>query len=114
MDDIGLVSKFFEKRGYKVLKAAHKNANGPDLTIVNDYCAYRIEIKTARKIKSGSIQVPPISEPRKSDDFVVVLYCKEIVLIESMRDYLRLCASDGTRSITLFANMLNSSLGVAR
>lgn len=102
---IALLSKRFEANGARVLKPKHRNANGPDLTIIKNDSAYRIEVKILYKIRSGSMQTGPIEEARRNDDFVAIVFPNGFVFIEPMDEFLKLANLDGRRTFT-FLNQL--------
>lgn len=106
MKDIEIAIKWFELHGCTVLKPKHKNANGPDLNVIkNDEC-FRVEIKQVRKIKNGSWQVDPVSEPRTIDDFVLILNKTNVVELIAMKNHLSLCSDSGYRIMTLEMRIL--------
>lgn len=91
---------FLEKHGCEVLKPKHKNANGPDLNIIKNDEAFRVEIKQVRKIKSGSWQTDAVSMPRQNDDFILIMNKGQVVEFSSMKDHLKLCCESGQRILT--------------
>lgn len=94
-----LVERTFRRMGFKCLPKQHKNANGPDLVITKGACSYTVEIKNLKITERGSLQVPPISIPRKNDDLIAIIISREYALIESMKDHLRLCTEKGYRTL---------------
>lgn len=89
--------KELKSMGYQILTIAKDTGNGPDLHIMRDGCVFRVEIKKARKTKR-SMAVHPVEDARKNDDLVAVEFPSGYVLIEPMKDYLKNCAPNGSRS----------------
>ena len=62
-----------------------------------------VEIKKLRKnSKTGAISVEPVSRNRKADDFIAIIFNKNYVLIEPMKDHLKCCGPKGYRPMTIF------------
>lgn len=99
-----LIEKAFKKMGFKCLPKQHINANGPDMVITKGPSSYTVEIKSLRITERGSFQVPPVSPPRKNDDLIAIAVSKNYVLIEPMKDHLRLCTPKGYRTLPNFLN----------
>lgn len=97
---------YFENNGWKVLKKPHKNENGPDMVVVNSSTAYRIEIKVARRLKSGSWQVNPVEYNRRKDDFIAIKIGKSW-LFRTMEEHLKLCSEEGYDSVTELYRLMN-------
>ena len=106
-DEYNELKKIMEEIRWKVLNKPHKNENGPDMVVTNEYTAYRIEIKVARKLKSGSWQVKPVEENRKNDDFIAIKVGKMWVFRE-MSEHLKLCSGNGYNSVTKLYRLLNN------
>jgi hypothetical protein len=100
VNDIKTAVKYFELLGCSVLKPKHKNANGPDLNIIKNNEAFRVEIKQVKKKKSNSWQVEPIMVSRQSDDFVLIMHKLQIIELISMKNHLELCVDCGSRVLT--------------
>lgn len=86
-----------ESMGYKILAKAKKTANGPDITVERKGIILRVEVKKARTMKR-SMAVHPVEPARTHDDLVAVEFPSGYVLIEPMKDYLKSCATSGSRS----------------
>lgn len=106
-DEYDDLKSFMENNNWKVLQKPHKNENGPDMVVTNDSTAYRIEIKVARKLKSGSWQVKPVEINRKNDDFVAIKVGRSWIL-RTMKEHLNLCSMDGYCSVTELYRLLNN------
>lgn len=91
------VIKALEKMGYKILTKAKKTANGPDLHIQKDDIIFRVEVKKARVVKR-SMAIHPVEPARQHDDLIAIKFPSGYVLIEPMKDHLRVCAPNGSRS----------------
>jgi len=106
-DEWDKLKEYLEDVGWKVLDKPKKNENGADMTVVNDKISYRIEIKVARKLASGSWQVNPIEPNRRSDDFVAIFVNNKWIL-RKMTDHLKLCSENGYNSVTEVTRLLGS------
>ena len=95
------VYKTFKSMGFKLLGFNHKNTNGPDLFITKNKKAFSVEIKKAKSTLSGSLQVFPVEPNRKSDDLIAIELPSGYVLIEPMKDHLKLCSKKGYRTLNL-------------
>ena len=96
--DIRTAVKFFEDNNCVVLKPNKKNASGPDLNIIKNNSAYRVEVKKVRKQKRDNCWiVDPVTENRKNDDFVIVIANDKVIAFEEMRNYLKVCNNSGNR-----------------
>ena len=95
-----IVAEYFYERGFHVLPIKESQANGPDVTVVGQDLVATIEVKTLSKKKSGSWQAKPIERCRKNDGFVAIVHDNEIILIEPMAEYLKLCSKSGLRTFT--------------
>jgi len=104
----GLIEKQFRKLGFKCLPKQHINANGPDLVIIKGPKSYTVEIKNIKVTERGSLQVPPVSIPRKGDDLIAIVISKDYVLIEPMKDHLKLCTGKGYRTMPVCLSQCNT------
>lgn len=86
-----------ENMGYKILTEAKNTANGPDLHVQRGNLILRVEIKTARYVKRSS-QVHPVEPDRTNDDLIAIKFPSGHVLIEPMKDHLKSCSPNGSRS----------------
>lgn len=102
MNKIKLISESFERLGYKIIYWNEKsNANGPDCFVQKDNKKPKsVEIKNIKINKvTKAISIPKVSTPRRNDDFIAIVL-NDYVLIEPMKDHLKLCSKDGSRAIT--------------
>ena len=99
------VSSQFLKLGFKLLHSNKKpSTNGPDMWVIKDgRKPLSVEIKIARKKINGCIATEPVSKARIGDDLIAVIFNKDYVLIESMKDHLRNCSPKGTRAFTVLS-----------
>lgn len=104
--DIKAAINWFKSYGCDVLPPKHKNSNGPDLTIIKNNEAFRIEIKQLYKTQSGSWQVPPVTSARQTDDFILIMRKTDIILFMSMQDHLKLCSPQGVRILSFEMKVL--------
>lgn len=91
---------YFRNNGCIVLEPKHINANGPDLNIIKNNEAFRVEIKQVCIKKSGSYQVEPLSELRLNDDYILIMYKSKIIQFISLKEHLKLCSESGVRILT--------------
>lgn len=103
---IKIAINFFKENGCTVLNPKHINANGPDLNIIKNNEAFRVEIKQIRLKRSGSYQVAPLSIPRVNDDYILIMYKTKIVQFISLKSHLKLCQESGMRIMTSEMNIL--------
>lgn len=96
-DVVAVAIQQFEKIGYKILTRAIGTQNGPDLHIQKDDIIFRVEVKKARSIKR-SMAVHPVEDNRIYDDLIAIVFPSGYVLIEPMKDHLKLCSESGSRS----------------
>lgn len=89
----------FKKLGLKCIGFGHKNANGPDCYAVGENISYKVEIKTVKKMTNGALQVLPVEKNRINDDLIAIVI-NDYVLIEPMKDHLKLCSKQGYRAIS--------------
>jgi len=89
--------KAFEKMGYKILTKAKRTQGGPDMHVEKDGTIFRVEVKKARKMKN-SMAVHPVEEARVLDDLISIEFPSGYVLIEPMKDHLKVCSPTGSRS----------------
>lgn len=94
-----LVAKNFRKFGYKVLNKPHPNDPAADMYVVGKKKAIKVEIKRARLVASGILEVSPVSENQKKCDAVAVVFPCGYVFIENMEEYLQHCYESGHRSM---------------
>jgi len=97
------VSSAFKKLGLKCIGFGHKNKNGPDCYAVGTNVSYKVEIKNAKKMINGALQVFPVEKNRKNDDLIAIVI-NDYVLIEPMKDHLKLCSNKGYRPISGLRN----------
>lgn len=96
-----LVSKALRKMGFKPLEPNHINANGVDIFAVKNNRAFSIEIKKARYPKKGiAVQVDPVLKNRRNDDLIAIVLPSGYVLVEPMKQHLKLCGPKGYRPLT--------------
>ena len=106
-DEWDKLKTYLERIGWKVLDKPKKNENGADMTIINDKLSYRIEIKVARKLASGSWQVNPVEPNRRVDDFIAIFISGQWIF-RKMTDHLKLCSENGYNAVTEIARLLGS------
>lgn len=97
--EVDRVLKTFRMLGFRPLKPAKPNANGPDLWVLKNEKAYSVEIKSTRLTKRGSLQVNPVEKNRRSDDFIAIKI-GDYVLVEPMEHHLKNCTPAGHRTMT--------------
>lgn len=102
-----LVKDFFEERNCKIIKPKHANANGPDMTVITENSAFRVEIKLVSRNKNGSYRTEKIDLPRRNDDFVAVVFPCGYIYLEEMKLFLSKAGRDGARSFTVMIELLN-------
>lgn len=95
-----LTVKALRKLGFKPLNTRATTANGPDLFAIKNDVAFSVEIKSTRRTKRGSLQVPPVEKNRHNDDLISIVLPSGYVLIEPMRDHLKACTPKGYRTLT--------------
>lgn len=93
------IKQAFDALGFSVLSVGKKNANGPDMWILKNGLPKSVEIKVASRTPSGSLQVHPV-EPNRMQDDLIAIQINDYILIEPMRDHLKLCAPKGYRTLT--------------
>lgn len=103
---IKIAIEFFKENGCTVLNPKHINANGPDLNIIKNDEAFRVEIKQINLKKCGSYQVPGLSLSRLNDDYILIMYKNKIIQFISLKDHLKLCSESGVRIMTQEMNIL--------
>lgn len=99
--DKDLLTEFFSFLGFTILHFnLPKQANGVDMWVRKDGRPLSVEIKKVRRSKFGIAASDPVSKRRQSDDLIAIIVSSDYVLIESMRDHLRVCSPKGTRQFT--------------
>ena len=93
------VSKILKKKGWACFDVNHDNANGHDLTIARGGKSYRVEIKKACKSTRQWV-VTPVGKSGKVCDLIVIIMPDSSLIIQPMNEHLKLCAKNGSRSIT--------------
>lgn len=98
-----ILEREFAALGFSIIFFNEKpESNGPDLWVIKKgKRPLSVEIKMLRKQQNGMHQVDPVSESRKSDDLIAIIFNSEYVLIEPMSDHLKCCSPKGTRQFTL-------------
>jgi len=92
------INEILSKMGFRIVHKTPKNNSGPDLVAVKGRRAFSFEIKKARRLKSNSIQCPPVEPNRTKDDFIIIEMPSGYILIEPMEDHLKLCSVKGFRT----------------
>ena len=98
-----IVEQEFSALGMPVIFWNEKNnANGVDCWVKNkDGKPLSVEVKLCKKKVNGALQVDPVNGHRRKDDLIAIIVNSEYVLIEPMKDHLKLCSPKGTRNLTL-------------
>ena len=96
-DDFGIVAKFFERLGWRVLEQPAKEDNYFDMTLVSAKKSLRVEIKRLRILQNGQWESPPITDPQKNADVCALILPNDDVFCEEMRDFLSHCSDKGYR-----------------
>lgn len=91
-----IVAEYFKKLGFtpKLTRGA-----GPDITLPD---GTTIEVKTAYKT-GRSIVVGAVSERRKKDDILCIVYPDKSIFFDSMESHLKSCCKSGRRTLTSHA-----------
>lgn len=90
-----------EVLGFTITHIAKRNANGPDMWIYRNGIPYSLEIKSTRRTKRGSLQVPPVEPKRRLDNFIAIKI-NDYFLIEPMEHHLKSCSTKGYRTMVGF------------
>lgn len=99
IDDVKLTIKTLRKMGYKTTAPRNKSANGVDIFAIKNDRVLSVEIKTAKPASKTSnvLRVRPVELNRKKDDLISIVLPNGYVLIEPMRDHLKVCSKSGLR-----------------
>lgn len=97
-----LVTKYFKLMGFKVIHYNEKEStNGVDMWVKKkDGKPLSVEIKKARKQKTGCYQVDFVQPNRINDDLIAIILNDKYVLIEEMKHHLSACSNKGFRQFT--------------
>lgn len=82
------------KMGFHCTQERNKNANGTDLFAIKDNYVLSVEIKKASKVKNV-YRTRRVT--RLNDDLIAIVFPFDYVLIEPMRDHLKVCNKQGDR-----------------
>jgi hypothetical protein len=96
---ISQAANFLIEKGYVIADRNHPFANGVDFTAIKNNRTYSVEVKPVR-VSCGAWKVDPIGKARRADALVALVFKSGHVQIESMKDHLKLCAKDGSRSMS--------------
>jgi hypothetical protein len=108
--DILVAIEFFKKHGCIVLKVNKKNSSGPDLNIIKNDSAYRVEVKKLHYMKkSNCYYTDAVTDKRKNDDYVIVVTNQNVISFDSMENHLKLCSLTGIRVFTNEVQILEES-----
>lgn len=85
--------------GFRTLGLSHPNKNGADLFVIKGTRAFSVEIKTAEP-QRNSYRIRRVEAKRRNDDFIAIVFPSGYVLLEPMKQHLKLCSPSGQRTIT--------------
>lgn len=101
------VTRFLRERGHQVAPTRKTNSNGPDIVILMDHDAARIEVKVAMEHpKKRHWRVRQVEPSRRGDDFVALVFPGGHIHFERMLDWLEHCNEDGSRTVTALAALV--------
>lgn len=104
-ESVETASRYFLKRGWLVYNKKHVCARGSDLTISKNSMALTVEVKTAAFSKR-IWRISVVKKKRRNDDLIAIVYPGGKVLVQPMKDHLKLCMASGMRSVGLYEEWL--------
>lgn len=96
---ISRAANYLTATGWKVFDEKPDSANGPDLTIERNNKTFRVEIKKAL-IGKRYCNVKPVIGSGLRCDAIGILLPNNTVLLQPMKEHLKLCSKSGVRGIT--------------
>lgn len=101
-----IVASILQKNGWLCFDINKDTTNGPDLTIARNGKSYRVEIKKACK-STRSWVTTPVGKSGKTCDLIIIILPGSKLIIQPMREHLKLCCKNGSRFIT---NLVETNL----
>ena len=92
------VIKTLRKMGYKTTTPRNKSANGVDIFAIKSDNVLSVEVKHAKKMTGREVlRVKPVMKNRTNDDLIAIVLPCGYVLVEPMRDHIKVCCKLGYR-----------------
>lgn len=99
------VRKVLREKGFTLSKQRDEKNEGVDIIAMKEGQVLLIEVKKATR-HNRAWQIDPVSKKQAIVSNTIAIVTPQGIVLQPMKEHLKLCANNGTRYITELVNML--------